>query len=240
MGKVIGSADDATRTTGTRLMREALRLLAGGEPITVAQLSAAAGLDADLDLAPAGADIEYDELGGIVGWGLTLNRTPHRFAVDGHQLYTWCAPDALLFPAIIGRAAQIESPCPATRTPVRLTVDSHAGVTALDPATAVVGDRQPRAGQLRPAVHPVRPATLLRQRPGGPRLARPAPRRDRAAGRRRLRRAPPHQRSRPGRGPDTQRLLTQYVFRCADCHDYSHGDRGAERGRGRPRQLCAA
>lgn len=152
MDKVFGPADDATRTTGTRLMREALRLLAGGEPITVAQLSAAAGLDADLDLAPAGADIEYDEQGRIVGWGLTLNPTPHRFTVDGHQLYTWCAPDTLLFPAIIGRAARIESPCPATGTPVRLTVDPHAGVTALDPATAVVAIANPEqvnCGQIR-------------------------------------------------------------------------------------------
>ena len=83
MDKVFGlPADAAARTTGTRLMREALRLLAHGEPITVAQLSAAAGLDADLDLAPAGADIEYDEQGRIVGWGLTLNLTPHRFTLD--------------------------------------------------------------------------------------------------------------------------------------------------------------
>lgn len=63
---------------------------------------------------------------------------------SGHELYTWCAPDTLLFPAIIGRAAQIESPCPATGTPVRLTVDPHAGVTALDPPTAVVAIANPK------------------------------------------------------------------------------------------------
>jgi alkylmercury lyase len=72
----------------------------------------------------------------VVGWGLTLN--PHRFTVNAHQLYTWCAVDALLFPTIIGQRAHIESPCPTTHTPIRLTVDPVTGVADLQPATAAV------------------------------------------------------------------------------------------------------
>jgi hypothetical protein len=30
--------------------------------------------------------------------------------VDGKQLYTWCAPDTLIFPAVIGRTAGKSGP----------------------------------------------------------------------------------------------------------------------------------
>jgi alkylmercury lyase len=125
--------------TGRHLMRTAVGLLAHGKPVTITELSAAAGVEAaDLTNAPAGHDIEYDDQRRIIGWGLTLNPTPHAYIVDGHHLYTWCAADTLLFPAILGRPAQIESRCPTTDTVIRLTVDPPAGVTELSPATAVI------------------------------------------------------------------------------------------------------
>lgn len=106
------------------LMGVALRPLATGEPVTPAELAAAAGVShAEVEHATAGRDIEYDDHGRIVGWGLTRNPTPHRFTVPGRQLYTWCAPDTLIFPAVIGQVADVESPCPATATTIRLTVD---------------------------------------------------------------------------------------------------------------------
>ena len=74
----------------------------------------------------------------FLGWELTLRPTPHRFNIDGKQLYTWCALDTLFFPAVIGRPARVGSPCAATCTPIRLTVDPAAGVNALEPSTAVV------------------------------------------------------------------------------------------------------
>lgn len=125
--------------TGRHLMRAAMRLLAHGEPVTISELSAAAGVEvADLTDAPAGHDIEYDDQHRIIGWGLTLNPTPHSYIVDGHHLYTWCAADTLLFPAILDRPAQIESRCPTTDTVIDLTVDPRSGVTELSPATAVI------------------------------------------------------------------------------------------------------
>jgi alkylmercury lyase len=56
-------------------------------------------------------DLETDEQGRIVGSGLTLRPTPHRFALDGRQLYTWCALDTLIFPVVLGQGATVESPC---------------------------------------------------------------------------------------------------------------------------------
>lgn len=77
-----------------------LRLLAAGEPVTVEALAAAVGLrlcKVTRRLA-AVPDTEYDEQGRIVGQGLTLRPTRHRFTVAGQELYTWCALDTLIFP----------------------------------------------------------------------------------------------------------------------------------------------
>ncbi|MDT5144827.1 MAG: alkylmercury lyase, partial [Mycobacterium sp.] len=125
--------------TGRHLMRTAVHLLAHGKPVTITELAAGAGVEvADLTNAPAGHDIEYDDQQRIIGWGLTLNRTPHTYIVDGHHLYTWCAADTLLFPAILGHPARIESRCPTTDTVIRVTVDPRSGVIELSPATAVI------------------------------------------------------------------------------------------------------
>jgi alkylmercury lyase len=136
-------AGSARTTPG--LYRELLRLLSVGEPVTIAELAAAAGIPADrVERAVAGwNDTEYDERGRIVGWGLTLRPTPHRFNIDGRQLYTWCALDTLFFPAVIGRPARVESPCAATGALVKLRVDPTAGVSALDPPSAVVSIATP-------------------------------------------------------------------------------------------------
>src|SRR5258708_7477807 len=97
--------------TGRHLMRTAVHLLAHGKPVTISELSAAAGVEvADLNAAPAGQDIEYDEQHRIIGWGLTLNPTPHTYIVDGHHLYTWCAATTLLFPPTLAPPAHIHSP----------------------------------------------------------------------------------------------------------------------------------
>jgi Alkylmercury lyase/Helix-turn-helix domain of alkylmercury lyase len=136
---------DALSGHGRWLWRTAVRLLARGEPVTLAELAAAAGVDVgDLGTAPAGRDIEYDDQHRIVGWGLSIVPTPHSFVVDGRRLYTWCAADTLLFPPIIGSRARVESRCPTTNTAVTLTVDPHDGVSDLSPAAAVISIPDPR------------------------------------------------------------------------------------------------
>jgi hypothetical protein len=130
--------------SGRKLMRTAVRLLARGAPVTIGELAAAACVDiADLTNAPAGRDIEYDDQHRIVGWGLTLVPTPHTLIVDGRRLYTWCAADTLLFPAILASRARVESHCPTTDTVITLTVDPQDGVTDLSPATAVISIPDP-------------------------------------------------------------------------------------------------
>ncbi len=69
--------------------------------------------------------------------GITLNPTPHRFDVEGIHLYTRCALDTLIFPALIGRTAHVTSPCHGTGETVRLTV-SPDRVFDITPAGAVV------------------------------------------------------------------------------------------------------
>ncbi|QGK68713.1 organomercurial lyase MerB [Allosaccharopolyspora coralli] len=116
-----------------------LRLLARGHPVTADELAAAIGHSTDevRHALAALPDAEYDEHCRLVGYGLTHRRTPHHFTVDGRQLYTWCALDTLLFPAVLDRPAEVESPCHATTTPVRLTVEPDR-VVGVEPAGAVV------------------------------------------------------------------------------------------------------
>lgn len=105
-----------------------LKLLAQGDPVDVSTLAAATGRSAD-DVRVALAavpDIEYEE-GRIIGQGLTLRPTPHRFEVNGEQLYTWCALDTLIFPTLLGTSARIESVTPGTGAPVQLNVGPAGG-----------------------------------------------------------------------------------------------------------------
>lgn len=159
------------------LFRTVLELLLRGEPVTAADIAAAAGREErEIAEALAGFEpVERDAAGRIVGIGLTLNPTPHRFRAQGRELYTWCALDTLVFPSLLLIDAEVESPCPASGTPVRLTVTPD-GVSAVEPDTAVVSvvpiDRAPN---IRTAfcdhVHffrsPGDAATWLAEHPGG-------------------------------------------------------------------------
>jgi alkylmercury lyase len=119
--------------------------LARGEPVDAARITARTGMPASTVLgllreSPA----EWDNDGHLVGFGLTLRATRHRFKVDGRVLYTWCAPDALAFPAVLGIEAHVESPCFATGEPIRVHVGPE-GVRNVKPAGAVVSIVTPAA-----------------------------------------------------------------------------------------------
>ncbi len=135
--------DRLTDTTETGLdpavLVPLLRLLAEGEPVSIGALAAAAGMPLDdvKQRLAAVPDTEYDEQGRIVGHGLTLRPTRHRFTVAGEELYTWCALDTLIFPAILGASASIESTSPVSGEPIRARV-TPTGATSVEPATAVV------------------------------------------------------------------------------------------------------
>lgn len=116
-----------------------LALLARGKPTSPGEIAAAAGkppevVRAALDRFP---NAEWDEQGRVVGLGLTLRLTPHRFVYEGRTLYTWCALDALLFPALLGGPATIESPCRGTGELINIEV-TPSGIEAPEPASTVV------------------------------------------------------------------------------------------------------
>jgi alkylmercury lyase len=115
-----------------------------GEPVALERLAAASGrkveeVETALD---AQRSAERDEQGRLVGPGLTMRPTSHRFTVRGRTLYTWCASDALMFPVVLGRPGVVESPCPRTGQPIRIGLAPDA-VEGLDPPTAVVSAVRP-------------------------------------------------------------------------------------------------
>lgn len=116
-----------------------VRLLAAGEPVDLGDLAQAAGrtLEQTRQAVAATPETEYDDQGRIIGQGLTLRPTRHRFTLDGDELYTWCALDTLIFPALLERSATIESTSPTSGSTIRVTANP-TGVTTVDPATAVV------------------------------------------------------------------------------------------------------
>lgn len=120
------------------LMAAAIIELAGGEPVDPARVAERAGRPSAevldfLHSSPA----EWDDPGRLVGFGLTLRPTRHRFTTGGHTLYTWCAPDALAFPVLTETPAIVESTCFATGAPITVEVEPER-VRAVDPPGAVV------------------------------------------------------------------------------------------------------
>lgn len=121
------------------LMVPLLHLLSHGEPVDIDELAIAAGRTVEEVRSGLAAvpDTEYDDAGRIVGQGLTLRPTRHRFTLDGQELYTWCALDTLVFPMLLDRTASIESTSPASGQPIRVTAEPSR-VTRVEPASAVV------------------------------------------------------------------------------------------------------
>ena len=83
-------------------------------------------------------DTEYDPQGNIVGWGVTLMPTRHRFQVNGKVLFTWCAFDTVLFPPSLGQVAQVSSTCPSTAQPITFVATPQGLVKDLTPAHSVM------------------------------------------------------------------------------------------------------
>lgn len=121
------------------LFRPVLRLLARGEPVAPEQIAAATGRPAVEVVAALRRlpSAEWDAAGRLVGLGLTLRPTPHAFEVDGRTLFTWCALDTLVFPALLERPARVVSRSPGGGAEVRVQV-RPAGVERVEPPEAVV------------------------------------------------------------------------------------------------------
>jgi alkylmercury lyase len=82
-------------------------------------------------------DIEFDEQGNIVGWGITLLPTQHQFVLSKRSLFTWCAFDTVLFPPLLQVEAHVQSICEASGQPITFVATSE-GIMDLLPATSVL------------------------------------------------------------------------------------------------------
>jgi alkylmercury lyase len=128
------------------LFRRLVVLLSDGRPISPERLAAELGRSREdvVSVLRKRLSLEWDAAGNLVGAGLTLNPTPHRFELNGRVLFTWCALDSLMFPGLIGQTVHVQSPCASTGTPIRVTVTPH-GVEQLEPPQAVVSLVTPEA-----------------------------------------------------------------------------------------------
>jgi len=123
-----------------RLLGHVLRELAGGQPVAPARLAALAGLPVDrVQALLRQASSEWGDPSGqrLVGLGLTMVPTQHRYQTRGHHLWAWCAADTLMFPVGIGAPARVESPCAATGELIQVEV-APDGVRHVEPAGAVM------------------------------------------------------------------------------------------------------
>ena len=98
------------------------------------EVDSEAFLNAAMERLP---NVELDEHGRIVGCGLTLAPTDHQIIFSGPPLFTYCAFDTVLFPALLGRSAEVRSRCHATGVPIRCSIGVE-GLEALVPAAAVI------------------------------------------------------------------------------------------------------
>lgn len=132
----------------TGLGRQLQRDLAAHGPIAperLEQLRREAGVDT-AETEALRALTETDAHGRVSGvLGLTVSPTVHEFRVDGQQLYTWCAFDAIVFPIAHGWTAEVRSVCPASGQPITFTV-TPSEVTSRSPREAVAAVVMPSEG----------------------------------------------------------------------------------------------
>lgn len=107
---------------GIKLFPVLLPPLTQGEPVEMAQIAETADLQVEevKRLFKSLPMQELDDSGRLIGFGLTLQETPHRFIIGGRTLHIWCPTNALLFPIGLGQPARLESswwqkPCSTAR-----------------------------------------------------------------------------------------------------------------------------
>jgi alkylmercury lyase len=115
-----------------RIRWAAFDQLRTGRPAPVADVAATLGVapaaveESAVQLAAAGY-IERDSNGVIIGaHGLTLKATGHRLVLDGSELHTWCALDAVGIPAALGADAEVATHCPWCDRTIRVHIDGGA------------------------------------------------------------------------------------------------------------------
>lgn len=123
------------------LCRPIVQQVTRGKPVAPAALRASLQVSQDeleQRLAKLPPDVEFDRAGNIVGLGVTLVPTSHRFQIRSKVLYTWCAFDTVLLPPSLHVEAQIQSTCPVTGQPITFVATPEGIVKDLLPASSVM------------------------------------------------------------------------------------------------------
>lgn len=121
-----------------RLLWTAVAELATGKPVAPEHLAAQANVPLDRTLAIAHEAWEWDPSGErLVGAGLTTRTTRYRVDIDDRTMWTYCAPDTLQLPVMLGQPVHTQSWCPATGEPIAVRVQP-TDVRSVVPPTAVV------------------------------------------------------------------------------------------------------
>lgn len=127
-----------------------------GNRTTINELSIKSGLSETevmktvIGLKEVGTLVLDDE-GVIVGsHGLSLVPTEHSLVINNHNLYTWCAVDAIGIPAALDFDAKISSKCAQCHVPIKIDMvkgniqysnhkDAHIWVVEADLSRSIVG-----------------------------------------------------------------------------------------------------
>jgi alkylmercury lyase len=124
--------------------------MAKGRQVDDTQLGRALGLSKEEAQTLRSRDtincfVHFDNAGRIVGFGgLAIVPMHHRFHVNGHDLWTWCAWDSLFIPEILGRTAHVASQDPESGELVRLVVTPER-IASVEPNQAVISFIRPDA-----------------------------------------------------------------------------------------------
>jgi alkylmercury lyase len=124
-----------------RLALSLWRLLARGKPVAPEELASAFHRSLPETQALLQTwDHQEDQEGSIIAAGLSLVPSAHQFHLGDLVLYTWCALDALSYPAMLGRSARVISTCPVTGQEIRLTVTPET-IKDVSPTSVAVSVR---------------------------------------------------------------------------------------------------
>uniref|UniRef100_A0A831TBD9 Alkylmercury lyase n=1 Tax=Thermorudis peleae TaxID=1382356 RepID=A0A831TBD9_9BACT len=136
----LACAAQQRQTLEYRLTCLAFERIADGQPLPLGEAQAALGKAPEdsrdlIDRMARQGRLTLDEHGDaiVAAGGLSLIPSRHRLVLNGRQLYTWCALDAVGIPAGLQANARVESRCAACGAPVWLEIE---------------------AGELRSASHP--------------------------------------------------------------------------------------
>ena len=135
----------------SRVLIGVWRALAEGAPVTpqrVAEIAAGAGMTEGEATEFLKWMSEKDDDGNVLGvMGLThTGWSQIKFSVDGHQLRTWCALDAIFLPLMLNKTAKVEVPSTPSGEPIYLTL-GPAGVEGVEPPGAVMSTVVPSVSE---------------------------------------------------------------------------------------------